>query len=111
MNVALSQKFSVNDLDCSWRYLLIFLDLSSRAVVFDVPLFFPELNGVNIRGVALTVSMPTFDTGAYIECSIRSTLSQTFSDFELIVSGNKSVDLPWITLLTLAIQMHQFGSG
>jgi glycosyltransferase involved in cell wall biosynthesis len=70
-------------------------------VVFDVPLFFPELSGVKFRGVALTVLMPNFNKGAYIERSIRSALRQTFPDFELVISDDKSDDLPWITLLPL----------
>src|SRR4051812_49422897 len=41
---------------------------------------------------AVTVAIPTFNRAALLREAIASVLSQTFGDFEVIVSDNASVD-------------------
>ena len=40
----------------------------------------------------LTVGVPVFDMGAYLGAAVESILSQSFTDFELIISDNASTD-------------------
>lgn len=41
---------------------------------------------------ALTVGVPVFNMGAYLEAAVESILSQSFTDFEVIISDNASSD-------------------
>ena len=40
----------------------------------------------------LTVGVPVFNMGAYLEAAVESILSQSFADFEVIISDNASTD-------------------
>ena len=40
----------------------------------------------------LTVLMPVFDSGKYLEKSVSSILNQTFSDFEFLIINDGSTD-------------------
>lgn len=48
--------------------------------------------GSVVKHPEVSVCIPVYNTEAYIGEAIRSTLSQTFRDFELIVLDNKSTD-------------------
>jgi glycosyltransferase involved in cell wall biosynthesis len=49
----------------------------------------------------VTILIPNFNKGAYIERAIHSVLGQTFSQFEIIITDDKSDDLPWNSFLSL----------
>ncbi len=45
--------------------------------------------------------VPAFNNGAYIEATVHSILSQTFTDFELIISDHSSTDDTWAKLQSI----------
>jgi glycosyltransferase involved in cell wall biosynthesis len=55
----------------------------------------PEVAGAERgsgRAPAVSVGLPVFNAGRYLEEALSSLLAQTFSDFELVVSDNGSTD-------------------
>jgi len=44
------------------------------------------------RGPSVSIGMPVYNSAAWIETAVESLLSQTYRDFELIISDNASTD-------------------
>ena len=60
------------------------------------------VKGVRLAGGAMTprvsVVVPSYNSVAYVDATMRSILAQTFSDFELVVSDHTSTDGTWEAL-------------
>lgn len=50
----------------------------------------------------ISVLMPVFNAAKYVEVAVNSVLSQTYSNFELIIIDDGSTDKSWTTLKKLA---------
>jgi glycosyltransferase involved in cell wall biosynthesis len=90
-----------NRFDGSLCFLIPILGVALHFTAIRIPLFIPALTGITIRCVLLTVLMPNYNKGPYIRRAVQSVLSQTFSNFELIVSDDESDDIPWTSLMLL----------
>lgn len=47
---------------------------------------------LNVKNIEISVIMPVYNAGKFLEETIESILNQTFTDFELIVLNDKSTD-------------------
>ena len=63
-------------------------DVTRREIATDAP--------------AVSIGMPVYNGEAFIEAAIASILSQTFTDFELIISDNASTDATEVICRTFA---------
>ncbi len=51
-----------------------------------------------VRGPRVSVVVPTYQNAAFVEATMRSVLTQTFADFELVVADQSSTDGTWEVL-------------
>jgi glycosyltransferase involved in cell wall biosynthesis len=98
-------------LDHSCFFLIFTIIMTARYILYRTVESAPSMTGQNPRTVVVTVLMPNYNKGAYIERAIRSVLSQTLRHLELVISDDHSDDLPWYSLLPLLrsdlrIQFH-----
>jgi glycosyltransferase involved in cell wall biosynthesis len=60
----------------------------------------------SVRLPRVSVVVPTFNNALYIDSTIHSILSQTYTDFELIVSDHSSTDGTWERLQAVASDLR-----
>lgn len=59
----------------------------------------------------ITVLMPIFNAGSYLEIAVRSILSQTFTDFEFLIIDDRSTDGSLVSTKYFLCEIFTYGSG
>jgi glycosyltransferase involved in cell wall biosynthesis len=101
MNRSSLEDFSNDEFDHSWFFIAIAAGITLYLNSFLVSISPEIFCNSKSRTISLTILMPNFNKGPYLERAIVSVLQQTSLEFELVISDDRSDDLPMILLHSL----------
>jgi glycosyltransferase involved in cell wall biosynthesis len=82
-----------------WLDVILVLGLAFRIGHLQLRMPTPQLKTFNVRLVVVSVLVPNYNKGPYVERALKSVLRQSLPDLEVVFSDDASNDLPFELLL------------